>query len=735
MFSSDFMIDITPNLSGGSDKHNKGYFATSTALATAYPTAAEGDYAVVGSTDTIWVWDSSSNAWVDTDTKGQVTSVNNKTGAVNLTAQDVGAVYTGGKNVNVSAQNVISSDQYPLFTVNSGNVNASGEGDLLGTATYDNVSHDYFTAYANHYTRSGNILTQDSNGAPSRVGTDTISSYSASNPWYMIIKAKTTVANTGQIYFGFFINAENPSTRLQLTFSTNSSYRMAYIYINGSAPSYPTHNLTGIDGYLKFEFTGTQYIGSYSTDKVNWTALATVDSTTVASRTDNLVCYFYQEGVEIDVSEFYYVNDGVEVWRAVDSIDTINNLSFKVGNTYPSLTATNGQGEQFTLDTLSNLDLQGATDGNYTTWVTPEGQVYTNKGTTYVQNSAPTMNTGDVWLNTSVYPYKAVQSDGTTECDDVPIGTFTIATQTNGSVLLTNPKTIRYNRFAVTANELSPIAYSGFSTGMLSYPTGGSALTDTTLYNYIKGLYNNGLTITDNSYTNITGTLTITDKGVASGFSGSDYINLKPFAPSGDWEMNVSFMMTSSPTATQPIIGRANGGGYFRLVVTADLKPECGLSTDGNGWNIAEITGDTALSLNTKYNATVRYKSGVYSFYIDDTLIGSATSSSKINTNNNNLLMGMAFTSIRYFDCGVIYLNSFNIKENGVTTFQGKYLTCNVVSTGSKVVDVAYKDCVDEIFNASGSALYYVLDTSNQTVRLPQGDIFGFITQMIERSA
>lgn len=59
--------------SGGGDKHNMGYFTTPEALATAYPTAEAGDFAIVGSTDTVWVWDVESSAWVDTDTKGQVT--------------------------------------------------------------------------------------------------------------------------------------------------------------------------------------------------------------------------------------------------------------------------------------------------------------------------------------------------------------------------------------------------------------------------------------------------------------------------------------------------------------------------------------------------------------------------------------------------------------------------------------------------------------------------------------
>lgn len=83
------------NVQPSEDSHNLGWFATPTALRTAYPTAEAGDYAIVGSTDTVWVWDSDTNAWVDTDTKGQVTSVNNQTGDVTITATDILPSQTG----------------------------------------------------------------------------------------------------------------------------------------------------------------------------------------------------------------------------------------------------------------------------------------------------------------------------------------------------------------------------------------------------------------------------------------------------------------------------------------------------------------------------------------------------------------------------------------------------------------------------------------------------------------
>ena len=76
---------------GGGDSHNLGYYETPEALRAAHPTATAGDFAIVNSTDTVWLWDTDKSVWVDGHKQGEVTSVNNKTGTVVLTASDVGA--------------------------------------------------------------------------------------------------------------------------------------------------------------------------------------------------------------------------------------------------------------------------------------------------------------------------------------------------------------------------------------------------------------------------------------------------------------------------------------------------------------------------------------------------------------------------------------------------------------------------------------------------------------------
>ena len=101
--------DIT---GGGGDQHNLGWYATESALTTAYPTAEAGDWAIVGATDTVWVWDTDNSEWVDSDQKGQVTSVNNQTGDV--TVQET---LVSGTNIKtIDGNSVLGSGNLELST-------------------------------------------------------------------------------------------------------------------------------------------------------------------------------------------------------------------------------------------------------------------------------------------------------------------------------------------------------------------------------------------------------------------------------------------------------------------------------------------------------------------------------------------------------------------------------------------------------------------------------------------
>lgn len=86
------IIDLTQETNGGGpggDVHNLGWYSTPEALKEAHPTASNGDFAIVGTTDSVWVWDSDTSNWLDTKSSGLVESVNGKTGKVVLKTSDL----------------------------------------------------------------------------------------------------------------------------------------------------------------------------------------------------------------------------------------------------------------------------------------------------------------------------------------------------------------------------------------------------------------------------------------------------------------------------------------------------------------------------------------------------------------------------------------------------------------------------------------------------------------------
>ena len=84
------------------DPNNLGYFATPAALIAAYPVGVVGAYAIVGSTDTFWVWDDGTSAWVNSgasasgDVTGPASSVANSIVRFNGATGKIIQGYTSG---------------------------------------------------------------------------------------------------------------------------------------------------------------------------------------------------------------------------------------------------------------------------------------------------------------------------------------------------------------------------------------------------------------------------------------------------------------------------------------------------------------------------------------------------------------------------------------------------------------------------------------------------------------
>lgn len=138
--------------SGVGDSHNKGWFTTPDTLPS---TGVDGDYAIVGSTDTVWVWDSDTSAWVDTDTKGQVASVNgvnpDASGNVTITSDnipDIAETYAtktsldskqDKSNLVTSLSSTSTDTQYPsakaVYTYSQASITSTTEITITPTAS------------------------------------------------------------------------------------------------------------------------------------------------------------------------------------------------------------------------------------------------------------------------------------------------------------------------------------------------------------------------------------------------------------------------------------------------------------------------------------------------------------------------------------------------------------------------------------------------------------------------
>lgn len=67
--------------------HDKGYYADPSSLKDAVPTGVDGDYAIIGTTDTIWMWDSDTQAWVDSHKATDLSNYYTKGETDNLLSQ------------------------------------------------------------------------------------------------------------------------------------------------------------------------------------------------------------------------------------------------------------------------------------------------------------------------------------------------------------------------------------------------------------------------------------------------------------------------------------------------------------------------------------------------------------------------------------------------------------------------------------------------------------------------
>lgn len=288
------------------------------------------------------------------------------------------------------------------------------------------------------------------------------------------------------------------------------------------------------------------------------------------------------------------------------------------------------------------------------------------------------------------------------------------------------------------------------STALLSYPTGGETLTDTTLYNYIKGLYDSGISIIEND-TNLTftGTLpTISNSGVITHFDAqslvygeipaivntpTNFVIKGAFIPKQELYQSIVMLATDNTTENN------NNQVFLQLFNTPEhpysfvLYWRTGAGTSGVGFSADNVwTVDSKVYFEIRYDGTtLKLSTGASA----DNLTERMSETTFIPTTFKYLFIGNKLLASEYrtsFDIE-LNVNEFSYIDNNAVYFSPRYynISCKLATSGSKIVDVANEGIIADMYNNHGSTLYYTIDTTNKTVKLPRGDIFGFITQAL----
>ena len=125
-----------------------GYYTTPEALKAAHPTSNVGFWAIVGSTDSIWVWDDASNDWIDTHKKTDLSDYYTKSQTEAIIDHKYTAIFSANNwtysRVSSGGSTVTQYSQTAAFASVSGGPAVTASSIVMGEPAYE-PSQDYST--------------------------------------------------------------------------------------------------------------------------------------------------------------------------------------------------------------------------------------------------------------------------------------------------------------------------------------------------------------------------------------------------------------------------------------------------------------------------------------------------------------------------------------------------------------------------------------------------------------
>ena len=165
----------------------------------------------------------------------------------------------------------------------------------------------------------------------------------------------------------------------------------------------------------------------------------------------------------------------------------------------------------------------------------------------------------------------------------------------------------------------------------------------------------------------VVGRPTVTDDGVASGFSTNNYINIPVFNATGDFEIHTKFKLNSYANHNSNIfrvaINRYTGNFGFLVAISP-----AGFIYASGVRNVDKTY--VKIELNTEYDLHVKVQSGQYYIYLNNNLLDNDTFIKSIETAYLTLGGGTVSSNL---ETGSIDLSHFSITVDSKEVFSGAY--------------------------------------------------------------
>lgn len=240
--------------------------------------------------------------------------------------------------------------------------------------------------------------------------------------------------------------------------------------------------------------------------------------------------------------------------------------------------------------------------------------------------------------------------------------------------------------------------------------------------------------IKPDNYT-VVGSPVISADGVASGFSINNSTSiLTPSINFGSsFILEIKFKLDGIPSY-QSLLGKiSDNNASITMNVQKDGSLRCTIK-DNSFASVASLNSSNGLVVtNVWYTVKIVWTGIVYQLFLktDNTGYTQVTEdvSSTTAPKTGQLRLGADKADVNYGQVtGSIDLNSFKIYVDGNLVYQPCLkIPYTLSKTGSKIVDVEYRDRVIDLYEQEGQARYFTIDETNKNFTLPMGEIYGMI--------